>query len=794
MTRRKKITIFAVGIALACGLAACSLLSACEPNSAEGGGNNYTPRSENYLDFYVGFGEDRAYYYWYAEYAADDFVVTVDIVDDYISLTAENIWNRDNIEFVVQQNTTTVGLEAGKSFNVMVNPKTLDGSARYAVSTSAFGASSYYALLETEELEVSGEERTKADDGYNGYTIEVKIDYGLLGEKDDLVGNVTIMPAARNTGKSVASYWRSYVGYGCRWNYANYAVRVQSDGSFCQNYFDFPDFESALVQYGAARDGKTLNGNMAEVQTEEEVRQFGEGANLFTDRTYLADPVGMPELLEDKSYIYAPIGADYDFTVTGAGYVLVTVPSTGYQSTADYFLGNGFIRIAADQPRIGYNNSGGTGIYELTDYFVKWCEPGETYHPQRYCLVFFGERAEYEKDFWVANGADVIVLNTPELVAKYAGDGRLWQGIPGIEAVPVSGGGTRLWATWFTGSTHEPSVGNYCLYAYSDDDGKSWTAAVAVAFGDGVDNARCYDPGLFYDGDGNLWLWWNQTNYSGGGKYGGVWCAQISNPLANAGDLQAGAARRICDGLKMNKPTILSTGEWAFFAHIFGRQGYTQMYVSADKGQTWQLRGEMYVPNALFANETAFAEVERDGKTVYMAINRTNDSYNLAVNYSYDGGYTWTDGVEWDILGPSSRPMLKTLSSGNVLYVHHYYTAERKMLSIWLSEDGGVSWPHCLIIDVRSGISYPDVTVDGEGNIYVVWDYDRYGAKSILMAKVSEAELLAIDGTATMAADRIVTVSAPGITGADMLSVERALASADVFVSRRRTRAQTLLR
>ena len=176
MTRRKKITIFAVGIALACGLAACSLLSACEPNSAEGGGNNYTPRSENYLDFYVGFGEDRAYYYWYAEYAADDFVVTVDIVDDYISLTAENIWNRDNIEFVVQQNTTTVGLEAGKSFNVMVNPETLDGSARYAISTSAFGASSYYALLESGELEVSGEERTKADDGYNGYSIEVRID------------------------------------------------------------------------------------------------------------------------------------------------------------------------------------------------------------------------------------------------------------------------------------------------------------------------------------------------------------------------------------------------------------------------------------------------------------------------------------------------------------------------------------------------------------------------------------------------------------------------------------------
>ena len=108
------------------------------------------------------------------------------------------------------------------------------------------------------------------------------------------------------------------------------------------------------------------------------------------------------------------------------------------------------------------------------------------------------------------------------------------------------------------------------------------------------------------------------------------------------------------------------------------------------------------------------------------------------------------------------------------------------MLSILLSEDGGVSWSHCLILDVRSGVSYPDVTVDGEGNIYVVWDYDRYGAKAIFMAKVSEAELLAIDGTATMDANRIVIISAPGITGTDVLSAERVFDSADVFALRRR--------
>ncbi len=726
--------------------------------------HSYTPLSDNYLTFSVGFGKDKAYYYWYAEYAEDRLIVTIDILDDNIYVFNSDIGYNDNIEFTVQENTSVIGLAAGKSLNILVNPVTLLGWAHFATGTSSYGEDAYNNLLGNDLL-VSGTERTLAADGYDGYSISVAIDYWLLGNKENLIGNVTIMASARNRGDvSSASYWRSYVGYDCYWGRANTAVRILEDGSFCKNYYDIPDFEQ-IISEGDFPEGTSLADNMAAVSTTEYVRQYTAGANMFTDRVYLVDEVGIPDALNNKSYIYSSIDAKYTFSVTEAGYVVVAVPATGYGSTISYFENKGFVKIAAEQPRLGYSNSGGTGITEVTDYFVKWCEAGESYTPNKWCLVFFGERAEYAQDYWVANSAKINVIDSADLIARFSDNNRTWQGIPGIEAVPLEGGGTRLWSCCISGSTHEPSIGNYCLYSYSDDGGETWTKAIAVAFDENVKDSRAFDPSLFWDGE-YLWLWWNQTNYQSGGKYGGVWCAKVDNAGARSQEglpeFNISDSKRICNGIKMNKPTVLSTGEWVFFSHCFGRIGYTEMWVSADKGNSWTKRSEMYVGNALFANETAFAEVVRDGETVYMAINRTVNSYCVAVNYSYDCGYTWTDGVEWDIEGPSSRPYLKTLPSGNVIYVHHYYTTERSMMSVWLSEDGGVTWPHCIILDARTGVSYPDVSLDADDNIYVTWDHNRYAEKEILMVKLTEEELLAVNGTIILDRDRIVTVSALG--------------------------------
>lgn len=76
---------------------------------------------------------------------------------------------------------------------------------------------------------------------------------------------------------------------------------------------------------------------------------------------------------------------------------------------------------------------------------------------------------------------------------------------------------------------------------------------------------------------------------------------------------------------------------------------------------------------------------------------------------------------------------------------------------------GGVTWPHCIILDVRNGVSYPDITQGCDGKLYIVWDFDRYGAKQILMAELSEAELLSTEGVTVMDSSRIVAVSSIGV-------------------------------
>lgn len=45
------------------------------------------------------------------------------------------------------------------------------------------------------------------------------------------------------------------------------------------------------------------------------------------------------------------------------------------------------------------------------------------------------------------------------------------------------------------------------------------------------------------------------------------------------------------------------------------------------------------------------------------------------------------------------------------------------------------------MIDERSGVSYPDCVQAPDGTIYLIYDYQRTGAKQILMATFTEQDL-----------------------------------------------------
>jgi len=143
------------------------------------------------------------------------------------------------------------------------------------------------------------------------------------------------------------------------------------------------------------------------------------------------------------------------------------------------------------------------------------------------------------------------VITTPDL-AQYGPQTRVFQGIPGIER--ASNG--RLWATWYGGGPTE-GPWNYVMLNTSSDDGRSWTELKVVIEPEG--QVRAFDPCLWIDPLGRMWFFWAQAIEFWDGR-AGVWAIVTENPEDENPDWSV--PRRLSDGIMMNKPTALSTGEW----------------------------------------------------------------------------------------------------------------------------------------------------------------------------------------------------------------------------------------
>lgn len=338
------------------------------------------------------------------------------------------------------------------------------------------------------------------------------------------------------------------------------------------------------------------------------------------------------------------------------------------------------------------------------------------------------------------------IHTTPD--SAFGRESRLFQGIPGIERTR----GGRLWVTWYAGGPDQPGEGpgNYVVLAVSEDEGESWREpALIIAPGAPL---RAYDPCLWIDPLNRLWLFWAQSEGWYDGRTG-VWCIRADHPEDPRPEWSA--PRRLCDGIMMNKPTVLSSGEWILPVSIWPHTGSIHnlqertgawVVVSQDDGETWTRRGRALSPSRTFDEHMVIAR--RDG-TLWMLI-RTE--LGIAESVSDDQGWTWTEGRLSTIRHVNSRFFIRRLMSGRLLAVtHHLPQASdsgeardlqtRSHLTAWLSDDDGCSWYGGLLLDDRKDISYPDGTQGDTGEIYLVYDRERTGAKEILMARVTEKEI-----------------------------------------------------
>lgn len=331
----------------------------------------------------------------------------------------------------------------------------------------------------------------------------------------------------------------------------------------------------------------------------------------------------------------------------------------------------------------------------------------------------------------------------PEVLKKLTAPNRLWQGIPGI-AVTEKG---KQFVTFYSGGTRE-SIGNYVVLITGTDQ-TPFGEPIAAAVPD--KNHRCYDPTVWIDPLGRLWLIWACFPDE---RVCAVICEHPDDE-----NLVFGEEFTIGKDVMMNNPIVLSTGEWLFPIAVWQKnvsvlprtdvkesECGSAAYVSADQGKTFERRGAAIIPESSF-DEHQFLELRDNSIAVF-----TRTFYGIGTARSYDGGYTWTKGHPGGIPGPSSRFYIGRMPSGKVLMVNHYNFTGRNNLTALISEDDGKTWSHKLLLDERSEVSYPSVSFSGDA-IYIAYDFNRGSFKKtlaealacereILTAKITEADIM----------------------------------------------------
>ncbi len=339
-----------------------------------------------------------------------------------------------------------------------------------------------------------------------------------------------------------------------------------------------------------------------------------------------------------------------------------------------------------------------------------------------------------------------MLITNPSTLKKYYSEHRVWQGIPGI-AHTQNG---RTFVSFYSGDTKE-TYGNYAAVIMSDDE-THYGEPITVAYKEG--EFRCFDPVLWIDPQGRLWFIWNVMP---GEEVMAVIC---DDP--DADNLVWSKEFCVGRGIMMNKPTVLSTGEWLFPIAIwkldiynnFRCQALTEedvalsyVYKTSDNGKTFVRLGGADVPNRSFDEHMVY---EMNNGVLRMLVRLHG---GIGESYSYDRGKQWSAGHKTELGGPSSRFFIKKLKSGRVLLINHYNFKKRNNLTALLSEDDGMTFPYSLLLDERDSVSYPDAVECEDGMIRIVYDRERgcflsslekaySSAREILTASITEADII----------------------------------------------------
>ncbi len=377
-------------------------------------------------------------------------------------------------------------------------------------------------------------------------------------------------------------------------------------------------------------------------------------------------------------------------------------------------------------------------------------------------------------------------------VSAYLPQNRKWNGCPNIAVT-----GKRIWACIYTGGIREPDPNdlNMGVVAVSDDGGNSWIDPYIVTK-DPKWTTYQITP-FYYEPLGRLYLFCCVS----AGKIAYEYAVYTDNPEAPLNEVFWKFLNRNADGSVSYMDC--SSGDWVSWQHqplVINNDGQEEwirmsriyrdnaaaswkdhgIFVSTDYGKSWNLRSVITNPlsvrSAVTCPESVCVQLN-DGRLMIYARIEGGKYGGVMRCYSSNLGKNWTDWeyeLEEPLRGPGSLLDVKRLPSGNLLLVNNNTKSQRSGLTAYLSTDDGETYRYSLLIDERIS-SYPDIALDGNGNIYIINDAHRYPNGEIRMTVITEQDI--INGYYSNPQKRNMLVCK--VQGTDIKSTDLALAPAD---------------
>lgn len=296
-----------------------------------------------------------------------------------------------------------------------------------------------------------------------------------------------------------------------------------------------------------------------------------------------------------------------------------------------------------------------------------------------------------------------------------------------------------LMCCWFGGS-HEGEA-DVAIYAARKEANGHWSTPVKLA--DGAE--ANWNPVLFYRADGTLILFYKE------GQKIAAWrtMVMLSQDDGNSwseprelvvGDVSGGR------GPVRNKPIRLESGR--ILAGGSTEHGIWQAFadISEDEGHTWKKSAPIAITDLQYetGERTAESDIavsqqsfygrgviqpslwQSDDGHVHMLL-RSSEGYIYRADSEDEGG-SWTAAHPLELPNNNSGLDLVRLADGRIFLVCNPVAANwglRSPLTLFLSEDDGVTWNKLLDLETESAeFSYPAIIADGE-ELYISYTYKR---------------------------------------------------------------------